>query len=227
MAEQAAVELAGALRAGSDVRGIRGLCYIAGDKVFAGKRDSYLELPPYETVSGDKQAFIEMFHAFYQNSDPLLAKGLFQKHGTRYLVQNPPGHYLTQAELDAVYDLDFERSQHPYYQRQGEVRALETIRFSVSTHRGCYGECNFCSIAVHEGRRIQWRSPHSILAEVKRLTRNPHFKGSILNVGGPTANMYGVECKKKMVRGNCPKRRCLYPEVCPSLKLITGGSGSC
>jgi len=218
MAEKAAVELAGALRVGSDVRGIRGLCYIAGDNVFAGKRDSYLELPPYETVSGDKLAFIEMFHAFYQNSDPLLAKGLFQKHGTRYLVQNPPSHYLTQAELDAVYALDFERAQHPYYQRQGEVRALETIRFSVSTHRGCYGECNFCSIAVHEGRRIQWRSPHSILAEVKRLTCYPDFKGYILDVGGPTANMYGVECETKMVRGNCPKRRCLYPGVCPSLK---------
>ena len=218
MAEKAAVELAGALRAGSDVRGIRGLCYIARDNVFAGKRDSYLELPPYETVSGDKLAFIEMFHAFYQNSDPLLAKGLFQKHGTRYLVQNPPSHYLTQAELDAVYALDFERAQHPYYQRQGEVRALETIRFSVSTHRGCYGECNFCSIAVHEGRRIQWRSPHSILAEVKRLTCYPDFKGYILDVGGPTANMYGVECETKMVRGNCPKRRCLYPGVCPSLK---------
>ena len=218
MAEKAAVELAGSLRAGSDVRDIRGLCYIAGDKVIAGKRESYLELPPYETVSRDKLAFTEMFHTFYQNSDPLLAKGLFQKHGTRYLVQNPPGHYLTQAELDAVYALDFERAQHPYYERQGAVRALETIRFSVSTHRGCYGECNFCSIAVHEGRRIQWRSPQSILAEVKRLTRHPHFKGSILDVGGPTANMYGFECKKKMVRGNCPKRRCLYPGVCPSLK---------
>jgi uncharacterized radical SAM protein YgiQ len=218
MAEKAAVELARALRAGSDVRGIRGLCYIAGDNVFAGKRDSYLELPPYETVSEDKLAFIEMFHTFYQNSDPLLAKGLFQKHGTRYLVQNPPSHYLTQAELDEVYALDFQRAQHPYYQRQGEIRALETIRFSVSTHRGCYGECNFCAIAVHEGRRIQWRSPHSILAEVERLTHYPDFKGYILDVGGPTANMYGVECEKKMVRGNCPKRRCLYPGVCPSLK---------
>jgi uncharacterized radical SAM protein YgiQ len=98
------------------------------------------------------------------------------------------------------------------------VRALETIRFSVSTHRGCYGECNFCSIAVHEGRRIRWRSPQSITAEVKQLTRHPDYKGYILDVGGPTANMYGIECKKKMSRGCCPKKRCLYPDVCPSLK---------
>ena len=110
MAEKAAVEFAGALRAGSDVRDIRGMCYIAGDNIFAGKRNRYLELPPYETVSGDKLAFIEMFHTFYQNSDPLLAKGLFQKHGTRYLVQNPPGNSLTQPELDAVYALDFRAS---------------------------------------------------------------------------------------------------------------------
>ncbi len=98
------------------------------------------------------------------------------------------------------------------------MRALETISFSISTHRGCYGECNFCAIAVHEGRRIQWRSHQSILAEVNRLTRHPDFKGYIPDVGGPTANMYGFECEKKMSRGNCPAKRCLYPVVCPSLK---------
>jgi uncharacterized radical SAM protein YgiQ len=98
------------------------------------------------------------------------------------------------------------------------VRALETIRLSVSTHRGCYGECNFCSIAVHEGRRIQWRSSKSILAEVAQLTRRPDFRGYILDVGGPTANMYGIECEKKLSRGACPKKRCLYPGVCHSLK---------
>jgi uncharacterized radical SAM protein YgiQ len=218
MAEKAAVGLADALRAGSDARGIRGLCYIASESDSTGIRDGFLELPSYETVSRDKQAFIHMFHLFYQNCDPVTAKGLVQKHGTRYLVQNPPCPHPTQSELDAVYALDFERAQHPYYQKQGDVRALETIRFSVSTHRGCYGECNFCSIAVHEGRRIQWRSHQSILAEVNRLTRHPDFKGYIPDVGGPTANMYGIECERKMSRGNCPAKRCLYPVVCPSLK---------
>ncbi len=218
MAEKAAVELADALRTGSDVGLIRGLCYIAKESDDAGTRNGFLELPSYETVSRDKLAFIEMFHAFYQNCDPVTAKGLLQKHGTRYLVQNPPADYPTQAELDSFYALEFERAQHPYYQKQGEVRALETIRFSVSTHRGCYGECNFCAISMHEGRRIQWRSPQSILAEATQLTRRPDFKGYILDVGGPTANMYGIECAKKASRGNCPKKRCLYPNVCPSLK---------
>ena len=99
-----------------------------------------------------------MFHTFYKNNDPVSAKGLYQKHADRYLVQNPPAPYQTQAELDAVYALDYERAQHPYYEAQGPVRALETIRFSISTHRGCYGECNFCAIAVHEGRTVRWRS---------------------------------------------------------------------
>jgi uncharacterized radical SAM protein YgiQ len=218
MAEKSAVMLADALRNRSDVRNIRGLCYISGNENGAGKREGFIELPPYETVAQNKRAFIEMFHTFYQNCDPVNAQGLFQKHGTRYLVQNPPGEYPTQAELDSFYAREFERDQHPYYQRQGAVRALETIRFSVSTHRGCYGECNFCSIAVHEGRRIQWRSPQSVVAEVKQITRHPEFKGYILDVGGPTANMYGIECEKKMSRGSCPHKRCLYPEVCPSLK---------
>ncbi len=218
MAEKAIIELAAALRTGNDVRSIRGLCYISKEYNGAAIKDSFIELPPYETVAASKPAFIRMFHTFYQNCDPITAKGLLQKHGARYLVQNPPGGYPTQAELDSFYALDFERAQHPYYQKQGEVRALETIRFSVSTHRGCYGECNFCSIAVHEGRRVQWRSPQSILAEVTQLTRHPDFKGYILDVGGPTANMYGIECDKKLSRGACPKKRCLYPDACPSLK---------
>ena len=160
-----------------------------------------------------------MFHTFYQNNDPLTAKGLCQKHLDRYLIQNPPGPYLTQPEMDAVYDLDFERRQHPYYEQQGKVTALETIQFSISTHRGCYGECNFCAIAVHEGRTVRWRSPESILAEARKLTGHPDFKGYILDAGGPTANMYGFECEKKLEHGNCVKKRCTFPEICPLLKV--------
>ncbi len=214
MAEKPVLELAEALRDGRDPRDIRGLCYIAK----AGRAD-YLELPALEIVSKDKAAFIEMFHAFYQNNDPLIGQGLCQKHGDRYLVQNPPAFYQTQAELDAVYALDFERAQAPYYEKLGPVKALETIRFSISTHRGCYGECNFCAIAVHEGRTIRWRSPESILAEAEKLTRHPQFKGYIQDVGGPTANMYGFECEKKLEKGVCTHRRCLYPQVCAQMRI--------
>lgn len=217
MAEKAVVELAQALQTGSDPHSIRGLCYLSKEKI-AG----YLELPAFETVVADKNAFIDMFHVFYQNNDPLTAQGLCQWHGPtqtgRYLVQNPPSPTLTPSEMDAIYALDFERAQHPYYESQGKVRALETIQFSIPTHRGCYGECNFCAIAVHEGRTVQWRSLDSILNEARQLTQHPDFKGNILDVGGPTANMYGFECDKKLRRGACLKKRCLYPEVCPLLK---------
>ncbi len=218
MAEKSIVELADGLKAGDDVRNIRGLCYISGKDDFEKIPHDYLELPAYEIVKKDKDSLVDMFHVFYQNSDPITAKGLYQKHGTRYLIQNPPSPCLTQEELDAVYALDFERSQHPYYESQGKVKALQTIRFSIPTHRGCYGECNFCSIAVHEGRTVQWRSSESILAEARQLTRSPDFKGYIMDLGGPTANMYSIECQKKITRGHCRKRRCLYPDVCPLLK---------
>jgi uncharacterized radical SAM protein YgiQ len=218
MAEKSIIQFANALKIGADVREDRGLCYIASEGEVTQKKADYLELPPYETVERDKSSFIDMFHTFYQNNDPLTAKGLYQKHGTRYLVHNPPSVPLTQEELDAVYSLDFERAQHPYYEQQGKVKALETIKFSIPTHRGCYGECNFCAITVHEGRTVQWRSPESILDEARQLTQYPDFKGYIMDIGGPTANMYGFECEKKLRQGTCREKRCLYPEVCPSLK---------
>lgn len=216
MAEKSVVELAGALQTGAETRNIRGLCYVATES--DGTPANYLELPPYETVAVDKQAFTEMFHNFYQNNDALTARGLYQKQGNRYLVQNPPPSPLTQTEMDAIYALDFERAQHPYYERLGKARALETIRFSISTHRGCYGECNFCAIAVHEGRTVQWRSQESILAEARRIANLPDFKGYIADLGGPTANMYGFECERKLRQGACKDKRCMYPHICPSLK---------
>lgn len=214
MAEQATLALAARLRDHADPRELRGLCYISKTKP-AG----YVELPSYEQVVQDKTAFITMFHTFYKNSDPLTAQGLCQQHSDRYLVQNPPAPYQTQAELDAVYALDFERAQHPHYERQGPVKALETIGCSIATHRGCYGECNFCSIAVHEGRTVRWRSQHSIVQEAERLAHLPHFKGYIHDVGGPTANMYGFECAKKLTKGSCPDKHCLYPAICPVLQV--------
>jgi len=218
MAERSVVQFADALKKGADVRDIPGLCYIAGERDIMQKKADYLELPSYETVKEDNKALIEMFHTFYRNNDPLTAKGLYQKHGTRYLVHNPTAMYLTQKELDAVYALDYERAQHPYYEQQGKVKALETIKFSISTHRGCYGECNFCAITVHEGRTVQWRSQESVLAEARQITKLPDFKGYIVDVGGPTANMYGFECAKKLRQGACRDKRCLYPKVCSSLK---------
>jgi uncharacterized radical SAM protein YgiQ len=216
MAEKAVLHLANSIKNQTDAHDVCGLCYIASN--ISEKEETFLELPAFETVQKDKQAFIDMFHTFYSNTDPFTAKGLYQRHGDRYLVQNPPAFPLNQKELDEVYALDFERAQHPYYEQQGKVRALETIKFSITTHRGCYGECNFCAIAVHEGRTVQWRSEKSILYEARKLTQFPDFKGYIFDLGGPTANMYGFECEKKLLQGSCLDKKCLYPQICPSLK---------
>jgi uncharacterized radical SAM protein YgiQ len=214
MAEKSTLELADTLRSDQDPTRIRSLCYLS-------KRvpDSFRVLPSYDEVIHYKRKFIHMFHEFYRNSDPLNGVGLAQKTDNRYLIQNPPQYYLSQKELDQIYALDFKRAVHPFYAQQGNVKALETIKFSIHSHRGCYGECNFCSIGVHEGQTVRWRSESSIIGEAERIIRLPDFKGYIHDVGGPTANMYGFECQKKLRSGACLDRRCLYPEKCPQLPV--------
>lgn len=214
MGEKSMLELARAIRDKKDWSDIRGLSYISKE-VKAG----YLELPSYENCVKDKKEFIKAFETFYHNCDSILAKGLYQKCGDRYLIQNPPSENFSSRELDAIYSMDFERDVHPYYKKMGEVRALDTIKTSVTTHRGCYGECNFCAIAIHQGRTVISRTEDSIVDEVKEITKMKKFKGNIADVGGPTANMYQVECKKKLKFGACQDRRCLYPQKCPALKI--------
>jgi uncharacterized radical SAM protein YgiQ len=214
MADQSVVDLARALKEKKSPLEISGLCYLA-----KSPPENFLALPSFEEVSANQEAFIRMYHLFYQNNDPIIARGLAQQKGDRWLVQNPPARFLDQAQMDKVYSLDFEHDQHPYYEKQGEVKALETIRFAVPTHRGCYGECNFCAIAVHEGRTVSSRSDTSILAEIETLTHHPKFKGVITDLSGPTANMYAVECVKKIHKGACLDKRCLFPDICPVLKI--------
>ena len=214
MGERTAVALAGKLlNKDTYFDDLSGLCYISKEK-----REDYIQLPSFAEVKSDSVKFVEMFNLFYQNNDPLTAKGLCQQHDSRYLVQNPPSQYLTESELDGIHDLDYARDLHPYYKKYGDVSALDTIRFSIPLHRGCYGECNFCAIAVHQGRRVRWRSEKSILKEAKAISNMPDFKGIITDAGGPTANKYGFECKKKLEKGSCQDKRCLYPEVCRNLK---------
>jgi len=216
MGERSIVALADALQKRDDpaIRDIRGICY-AAPTIPAG----CLELPSHAACAENKDVFTQMFHAFYRTNDPQIAVALAQKQDTRYLIQNPPASPLTAAELDAVHDLPYVRDLHPYYKRQGDVRALDTIRFSITTHRGCYGECNYCAIAVHQGRQVVSRSLGSIVAEARNLTKHPGFKGIIADVGGPTANMYGIECPRKITKGSCPDKRCLFPKPCPALPI--------
>ncbi len=214
MGEKPVLALAGALQNNEDYRQIRGLCYKADHPP-----PEALILPDHETVARDAEAFSTMFAQFYHNNDPVTGRVLCQRQDTRYLVQNPPPAPHSMEELDAVYALRYVYDQHPHYEKQGPVQALETIRFSLATHRGCYGECHFCAIAVHQGRTVQWRSQESLLGEARRLALHPRFKGVLQDVGGPTANMYGFECARKQRRGACRHRRCLFPEVCEHLPV--------
>jgi uncharacterized radical SAM protein YgiQ len=219
MAEISILELASALKNRTEPQSIRGLCYLINSAQASQIPAGYIELPSFDKVSTDPYAFIDMFQTFYRNNDPISAAGIYQQHTSRFVVQNPPARIPSQEELDAIYALDYSRSHHPYYESQGHVKALETIQFSISTHRGCYGECNFCAIAVHEGRTVRWRSQKSILDEARSFLLHPDFKGIITDVGGPTANMYGFECAKKNKSGSCPDKRCLTPKICQALKI--------
>ena len=214
MGERCILELANSLKHHTDPSSIRGLGYLSHSIP-----QGYLELPSFEEVIADRAVFTKMFRMFYENNDAITAKGLAQKKGDRYFIQNPPQPPLSESEMDKVYALPFARRQHPYYEVQGSVKALETIKFSIPTHRGCYGECNFCAIAIHEGRTISSRSEESILSEAKNFTSDPDFKGTIQDIGGPTANMYAIECVKKIEKGACLDKRCLFPEICPVLKI--------
>jgi uncharacterized radical SAM protein YgiQ len=217
MAENTTLALARALEQKEAIENIPGLCYISPNK-----KETYIELPSHSDVIRDKQAFIRMFTTLYNNNDPVTARGLCQKQDTRYLIHNPPAPYLSQRALDEVHGLNFERDLHPFYKKDGSVRALDTIQFSITTHRGCYGECNFCAISVHQGKTVRWRSEASLLQEAKLLASHPDFKGYILDAGGPTANMYGFECRKKLTKGSCTDKRCLFPAICPTLKVDHG-----
>ena len=214
MGERAIVEIAENLKNGESCDNIRGVCRI-GKEIPKG----YIELPSHEEVKSDKRKFIDAFNLFYINNDYMTASGLAQKQDTRYLIQNPPQPVLEEREMDEVYNFEYERAVHPYYLKDGEVRALDTIRYSITTHRGCYGECNFCAIAVHQGRRVIERSEESIIKEAEVIAKERNFKGYITDVGGPTANMYGIECEKKKRDGSCKNKRCLYPAKCPVLKV--------
>jgi uncharacterized radical SAM protein YgiQ len=214
MGETVVTDLARRFDEGRQIDDLAGICTIGRTA-----REDYVYLPSFEEARKDKQAFIRMFDLFYRNLDPLTARGLQQRHGDRWLLHHPPPMWETQQELDAVYSHRYERDQHPDYQKEGALRALDTIRFSLQTHRGCYGECNFCAIAVHEGRTVRSRSEASILAEAAAFRGHDRFRGVISDVGGPTANMYGYECDRKLRMGACDGKRCMYPGLCEQMPV--------
>jgi uncharacterized radical SAM protein YgiQ len=214
MAEKSILLLAKNIQTNTTYTNIPGICFIDNKAP-----DHFIQLPTFSECAADKVTFAKMFTTFYQNNDPQTASGLCQLYNNRYFIQNPPAPHLTVAELDSIYDLEFSRNVHPYYQDLGKVKAQDTIKFAITTHRGCYGECNFCAIAVHQGRTVISRSTDSIIREAKHLAAHPEFKGTIADVGGPTANMYGFECNQKKTKGACKNKRCVYPQICKNLPV--------
>ena len=210
MAHGSIIQFASALKEKRSPASLTGVAWISKEK-------TGLELPSYEAVKASKDDYVKAFQIFYENNDALTAETLCQKHQDRYLVINPPEPCSTAEELDHIHSFEYERDLHPFHKASGTVRALDTIRFSIPTHYGCYGECHFCAITVHQGRTVCSRSEASIMEEAKTISRLADFKGYILDLGGPTANMYGFECRKKLEKGACKDKRCLFPSPCKTL----------
>ncbi len=198
----------------SEMTDIRGTAFIAP----AGfGREGAVVLPSFEEVKEDKRAYAMATKAEYDEHDAVRGRTLIQPHGDRTLVVNPPAHPLTTEELDAVAALPYTREVHPMYDSMGGVPAIEEVRFSVIHNRGCFGACNFCALAFHQGRAVTSRSHESVIKEVEAMTHHPLWKGYVSDVGGPTANFRHLSCKFQEKNGMCANKRCLAPEPCRNL----------
>ena len=220
MGEKSIVEIADGLNAGIEVKD---LTYIPGTVYKIRDLSSLYEpilLPTYEEMVQDKTKYAESFRIQYENTDPFTGKNLVEgyDHGI-YVVQNPPSEPLTMQEMDDIYDLPYMRTYHPSYEAAGGVPAIEEIRFSLTSNRGCFGGCSFCALTFHQGRTVQVRSHESIIKEAKLMTQDPAFKGYLHDVGGPTANFRHPSCEKQLRVGVCKNKQCLFPKPCANLTV--------
>ena len=218
MGERAIREIAARLASGTPVEEIthvKGTAFLADNPSFCCYPK--VECASFEEVSQNKRAYAQANMMQYQEHDPIVGKAVLQKCGTKWLVVNPPAMPLTTKELDFVAELPYVREPHPMYDAAGGVPGIEEVRFSVIHNRGCFGACNFCSLAFHQGRIVTSRSHESVVREVTALTHHPGFKGYIHDVGGPTANFRRPACQKQKKAGLCKHRACLAPEPCPNI----------
>ena len=218
MGERSMVEIAQLLDDGvpvSEIRDVRGTCYSVDvrETPYIGA-----ECPSFENVCASKKEYAVSCRIQQDEQDFFRGKAIKQRHGSRMLVQNQPAVPLSQEELDEVYALPYMRTYHPMYENDGGIPGIEEVRFSVSHNRGCFGACNFCSLAFHQGRYITTRSKESVVAEAKLLTELPDFKGYIHDIGGPTANFRHPSCPNQEKKGLCKGKKCLAPAPCPNLK---------
>jgi len=217
MGEKPILEIANLLRYGKeikDIKDVRGTCCITSS--IEDVKD-YILIPSFEEVSKDKVKYAEGYRVQYEEQDAISGKTIVQPHGNRYVVQNPPSYPVTTQELDRTYDIFYVNRPHPMYDGMGSIPAIDEVKFSITSHRGCFGGCSFCALNFHQGRSIQTRSHKSILNEVENMVKDPDFKGYIHDVGGPTANFRQTACDKQKVYGVCKKKQCLHPSPCKNL----------
>ena len=220
MGERSIVEIADCLASGMDVMDITfidGTVYKTRNKDFT---EDGIILPSFEDIKRDKTSYAKSFYIQYQNTDAFSAKKLVETYdGAMYVIQNPPQKPLSQMEMDDVYAIEYMRTYHPMYEKDGGIPAIKEVKFSLISNRGCFGGCNFCALTFHQGRIIQSRSHKSILDEAKLITKDPDFKGYIHDVGGPTANFRKPACQKQLTKGACTNKQCLFPTKCQNLQV--------
>ncbi|WP_286906723.1 YgiQ family radical SAM protein [Clostridium sp. UBA1652] len=217
MGEKTIIQIADLLSYGMDiskVNDVKGTCYLTKD---ISNLRNYVETPSFEDCASNKSAYGESYKLESLEQDPIRGKTIVQPHGDRYLVQNPPQLPLTQEEMDLTYNLPFTRIPHPMYDSLGGIPAITEVKFSITSHRGCYGSCSFCALTFHQGRIIQNRSGDSIVDEAKLLTTLDDFKGYIHDIGGPTANFRHKSCKLQEEHGTCKNKQCMFPKPCKNL----------
>ena len=219
MGEHQIIELAESLESGipiNEITYVRGTVYKT--KSLSSIYDEYILLPEYKNSKNDKTVYAKGFLTQYQNTDAVTAKIIIEPYGNEFVVQNKPSLPLSTAEFDNSYSLGYMRTYHPIYEKKGGVPAIEEVKFSIISNRGCFGNCNFCALAFHQGRVVQARSHRSILNEANKIVWDPDFKGYIHDVGGPTANFRAPACNKQLSSGACKDRQCLFPSPCKNLQ---------
>ena len=227
MGEHAIIEIADALDAGLPVDQITyvdGTVYrTSGEGALDAVYDYHL-LPSWDELNSDRLTYAKSFNIQQQNMDPITGQRLVEPYPNGiFVVQNPPSATLTTQEMDEVAELPYARHWHPDYDKAGGIPAFSEVRFSISSNRGCFGECSFCALTFHQGRVLQVRSHDSIMREAEALTHDPEFKGYINDVGGPTANFFRPACDKQLKHGVCKNKRCLWPSVCKNMVVDESG----
>lgn len=217
MGEKPIVEIANLLRYGKPINHITS---VRGTSYVSNKLDTlkdYILLPSFDEIISDKKAYASSYFLSSREQDSVWGKPLVEPYGDRFVVQNPPQKPLSTKEMDRIYNLPYTRTYHPIYEEAGGIPALKEVKFSITSHRGCYGSCSFCALTYHQGRVIQNRSQDSIVSEAKLLTEDKDFKGYIHDIGGPTANFRQRACKKQIEHGVCKDRQCMFPTPCKNL----------